>query len=51
VQVHFLILDALPQPRDKDVIAPGAFAVHADLDTVRLHLVDALAGSKNVISL
>src|SRR5512145_1171634 len=40
VQVHFLILDALPKPFDKDVIAPGTFAVHADLDTVPLHLVD-----------
>jgi len=42
VQIHFLKLEALPQPLDKDVVAPGAVAVHADLDAVLLHNVDKL---------
>jgi len=46
VQIHFLILDALPQPLDKDVVAPGAFAVHADLDAVLLHQVDKLGAGE-----
>ena len=29
VQVHFLILKALPQPLDKYVVSPGALPVHA----------------------
>ncbi len=40
MQIHFFILDALPEAFDKDIVAPGAFAVHADLDTVLLHQVD-----------
>jgi hypothetical protein len=29
-QIHVLVFDAAPEPLDKHVVAPGAFAVHAD---------------------
>ena len=29
-QIHLLVFDAAPEPLDKHVVAPGAFAVHAD---------------------
>ena len=35
-QIDFLVFDRLPQPLDKDVVAPCAFAVHADFDVVFL---------------
>jgi hypothetical protein len=40
MQVHFLVLDALPQALDKEVVAPGASTVHAELDPVVLHSPD-----------
>src|SRR3979411_814952 len=33
-QIHLLVFDAAPPPFDEDVVAPGAFAVHADGDAV-----------------
>lgn len=36
LEIHFLVLDCLPQALDKDVVLPGPLAVHADPDTVRL---------------
>jgi len=32
VQVDLFVLDRAPEPLDEDVVAPAAFAVHADLD-------------------
>src|SRR5450759_1474642 len=40
MQVNFLILDALPQPFDEDVIAPAALAIHADLDAMLFEEAD-----------
>ena len=31
-QADLLVFDAPPKPLDKDVVAPGALAIHADLD-------------------
>ena len=31
-QTDFLVFDRPPEPLDEDVVAPGAFAVHADGD-------------------
>ena len=36
MQVDLLVLDRLPQPLDKHVVAPAAFAIHADADAARL---------------
>lgn len=36
VQIHFLVLDRLPQPLDEHVVAPAATAIHADGDAVVL---------------
>src|SRR3974390_1176870 len=33
-QIDLLILYRSPEPLDEDVVAPGALAVHADLDAV-----------------
>ena len=33
-QIDLLVFDAAPQPLDEDVVAPSAFAVHADGDAV-----------------
>ncbi len=33
-QVDLLVFDAAPQALDEHVVAPGAFAVHADRDAV-----------------
>jgi len=35
-QIDLLVLDRFPQAFDEDVVAPAAFAVHADRDAVRL---------------
>ena len=44
-QIDFFVFDRLPQPLDKDVVAPCAFAVHADFDVVCLeHLDEGRAG-------
>jgi len=37
MQVHFLVIDALPQALDEEVVAPGASTVHAEGDTAVLH--------------
>jgi hypothetical protein len=34
LQVYLLVFDALPDTFDEDVVAPGRFAIHADLDAV-----------------
>jgi hypothetical protein len=34
LQIHLLVFDAAPQPLDEHVVAPGAFAVHADRNAV-----------------
>ena len=31
-KVNFLVLDGAPQALDKDIVSPGALAVHADTD-------------------
>ncbi len=36
VQIDLFVLDRLPQPLDENVVAPAAFAVHADRDAVCL---------------
>ena len=36
VKVNLFILHRPPQPFDEDIVAPGAFAVHADLDVILL---------------
>src|SRR5664279_5248283 len=33
-QVHLLVFDGPPQALDEDVVSPGAFPIHADLDLV-----------------
>lgn len=38
VQVDVLVLDRLPQPLDKHVVAPAALAVHTDRDPVTLEV-------------
>ena len=34
LEIDFLVFDRAPEPFDEDVVAPGAFAVHADRDSV-----------------
>jgi len=34
VQIDLLVFDATPEPLDEHVVAPGAFAVHADRNAV-----------------
>jgi hypothetical protein len=36
VEINVLVLDALPDPLDEDVVDPAALAVHADHDVVGL---------------
>jgi hypothetical protein len=44
-QIDLLVFDAAPQALDKDVVAPGALAVHADRDLVlQQHLGEVVAG-------
>jgi hypothetical protein len=46
LQTHLLVLDAPPQPFDDDVVAPAAFAVHADRNVVVLeHLREFPTGA------
>src|SRR3954463_4425714 len=33
-EIHFLVFDAAPKPLDEDVVAPGAFAVHANRNAI-----------------
>jgi hypothetical protein len=33
-EIHLLVLDAASQPLDKNIVSPGALAVHADGDRV-----------------
>jgi hypothetical protein len=33
-EIDLLVFDAAPQPRDEDVVPPGALAVHADGDPI-----------------
>src|SRR5512134_3102917 len=55
-QVDFLIFDRSPEPLDKDIVAPGALAVHADgdlgilqyLDEVRRGELAALVGVEDL---
>jgi hypothetical protein len=42
-QVDFFVLDRSPEPLDEDVVAPGALAVHADVDAVTFEEVDEVA--------
>ena len=39
-QIHVLVFDGAPEPFDKDVVAPAAAAVHADLDVMRAQHVE-----------
>src|SRR5918994_180850 len=44
-QIHLLVFDAAPEPLDKDVVAPGPFAIHADRDLVlEQHAGEVVAG-------
>ena len=40
VQINLFILHGFPQPFDEHVVAPAAFAIHADLDFVLLKHAD-----------
>jgi len=31
-EIHLLVFDRTPKPLHEDIVAPGAFAVHADFD-------------------
>jgi hypothetical protein len=33
-QIHLLVFDGPPQALDEEVVSPGAFPIHADLDLV-----------------
>src|SRR5207249_7496004 len=46
VQVNVLVLDRLPQPLDKHVVAPAALAIHADADGMALQHADELAAGE-----
>ena len=39
-QIDLLVFDRSPQPLDKDIVAPGVFAVHTDLDFGVLQRLD-----------
>src|SRR5512137_2784988 len=36
IQIYVLIFDGSPEPFDKNVIAPAALAIHADLNSISL---------------
>ena len=40
MQINLFVFDRFPQPLDKYVVAPAAFAVHAYLDSMRCQRVD-----------
>ena len=44
VQVNLIIFDGPPKTFDEDVVAPGAFAVHADLDFAGGQHLDEVGG-------
>lgn len=44
VQIDLFIFDAAPEPFDKDVVAPGPFAIHADLNVGILQRLDEVDG-------
>jgi hypothetical protein len=45
LQIHLLVFDAAPETFDKDVVAPGALAVHADRDVIlEQHADEVVAG-------
>ena len=46
LEVNLLVLDAFPESFDEDVIAPAAFAIHADLDPVVLEQVGEIAAGE-----
>jgi len=46
MQIDLLVLDALPEPFDEDVIAPAAFAVHADLNAVLSEQADEVTAGE-----
>ena len=46
-EIHLLIFDAAPQPLDENVVAPRAFAVHADRDAI----FDQQAGERSASEL
>ena len=43
-EVALLVLDTSPEPLDEDVVAPRAFAVHADLDLPGCQNLDEVGG-------
>lgn len=43
-QIYLFIFDRPPEPFDKDVVSPRAFAVHADLDIGILQGLDEVYG-------
>ena len=47
-QVDFFVLDRVPQPFDEHVVAPAAFAVHADRDAGVLdHARECFVGERS----
>ena len=46
LEIHLLILDALPEPLDEDVVPPRALAIHADLNAVVVEQLSEVAAGK-----
>ena len=46
LEIHLLVLDRLPQARDKDVVPTGPVAVHADPDVVSLEQTGELVAGE-----
>ena len=45
LEVDLLIFDSAPEPFDKNIVAPGSFAIHGNLDVLALeHIGEVYAG-------
>ena len=45
-EIDLVLLDGSPEALDEDVVAPAAFAIHADTDAVRLELPGEFAAGE-----
>ena len=45
-QVHLFIFDRAPEPLDEDIVPPGPFAIHADLDVRIFQCFDEIDGGE-----
>lgn len=45
-QVDLLVFDGPPKTLDEDVVAPNAFAIHADFDVLRGQHLDEVGGGE-----